>query len=286
MLLAMVFAGALAGAGVLLIVRGVLGDTAQLAAVLADLHRPRVATVPVSRRQLLVQWSAGRSSAARERDLAVCERTVDRYVQDRLVWAALGATPVAGLLVLAAGGAATIVPTGLLVAGIPAGAVLGWLYARVDLRSEAEKARRDFRHGLSAYLELVTILMAGGAGVETAMFDAAAIGEGPTFRHLRTALSAAQAAREPPWALLGELGDRLGVPELEELHASMSLAGDGAQVRDTLSAKAEGIRLRDLAALETEAQAKSETMVLPVVLMFTGFLVLIGYPALAALSAP
>ena len=49
--------------------------------------------------------------------------------------------------------------------------------------------------------------MAGGAGVETAMFDAAAIGRGPAFRHLRTALSAAQARREPPWQSLGELGD-------------------------------------------------------------------------------
>ena len=66
----------------------------------------------------------------------------------------------------------------------------------------------------------------------------------------------------------------------------MTLAGDGAQVRDSLSAKASGIRMRDLAELESEAQARSETMVLPVALMFAGFLVLIGYPALAALSAP
>ncbi len=57
-------------------------------------------------------------------------------------------------------------------------------------------------------------------------------------------------------------------------------------VRDSLTAKAVGIRSKDLAALESEAQAKSETMVLPVVLMFAGFLVLIGYPALAALSGP
>lgn len=128
--------------------------------------------------------------------------------------------------------------------------------------------------------------MAGGAGVETAMFDAAAVGEGSGFRHVRSALSAAQARREPPWQLLGELGERLGVTELEELHASMTLAGDGAQVRDSLSAKATGIRLRDLAEIESEAQARSETMVLPVALMFAGFLVLIGYPALAALSTP
>ena len=45
-------------------------------------------------------------------------------------------------------------------------------------------------------------------------------------------------------------------------------------------------RLKDLAHTESEAQSRSETMVLPVVLMFAGFLVLIGYPALAALSTP
>jgi Flp pilus assembly protein TadB len=284
MLLAMVVAGALAGAGVLIILRGVVGETTPLTAVVAELHRPRLAVVPTSRYGTLIDWLAGKESTGRAQDLAVCERTSDRYVQDKLVWAALGAAPGAGLLLLSAGGAASVVPPAVLVIAVPVGAVTGWFYARIDLRSDAEKARREFRHALAAYLELVTILMAGGAGVETAMFDAAAIGEGPAFRHLRTALSAAQARREPPWQLLGDLGDRLGISELAELHASMALAGDGAQVRETLSAKAAGIRLRDLAALETEAQARSETMVLPVVLMFAGFLVLIGYPALAALS--
>ena len=286
MLLAMVAAGALAGAGVLLIARGAIGDTAPLAAVVAELHRPRIATAAPTRRDVLVRVLAGQSSSARARDLAVCERDTDCYVQDRMVWAAIGAAPGAGLLLLSAGGAVSVMSAGVLALAIPTGAVAGWLYARVDLRSDADKTRREFRHALAAYLELATILMAGGAGVETAMFDAAAIGEGSAFRHLRTALSAAQAQREPPWQLLGNLGDRLGVSELAEMHASMSLAGDGAQVRDTLSAKATGIRLRDLAAVESEAQARSETMVLPVVLMFAGFLVLIGYPALAALSTP
>ncbi len=66
----------------------------------------------------------------------------------------------------------------------------------------------------------------------------------------------------------------------------MTLAGGGAQVRDSLNAKAVSIRQKDLGDIESEAQARSETMVLPVALMFAGFLVLIGYPALAALSGP
>jgi hypothetical protein len=159
------------------------------------------------------------------------------------------------------------------------------LWARVDLASDAAKARREFRHALAAYLRLVTILMAGGAGVETAMFDAATIGQGRAFRQVQAALSAAQARREAPWRQLGALGQRLGVRELDELQAAMTLAGGGAQVRESLIAKAEAIAERDLADTEAAAQARSETMVLPVALMFAGFLLLIGYPALAALSS-
>jgi hypothetical protein len=66
----------------------------------------------------------------------------------------------------------------------------------------------------------------------------------------------------------------------------MSLAGDGARVRDSLNAKAESMRGKDLAQIESEAQRRSETMVLPVAMMFAGFLLLIGYPALSGLSGP
>lgn len=285
MLLSMILAGCCLGAGLLLMARGLIGHTAPLSAVVAELHRPRVAAPAGRNSSPLIGSLAGRPSGARARDLAVCERTPERYVQDRLAWAGIWAAPGALLLVWSAFGGSSFPPL-VAVLAAPGGAVAGWLFARVDLRSDATKARREFRHALAAYLELVTILIAGGAGVETAMFDAVAVGEGGAFRHLRTALSAAQAHRDPPWQLLGELGDRLGISELAELHASMTLAGGGAQVRDTLAARATGIRVRDLTELEAEAQARSETMVLPVALMFLGFLVLIGYPALSALSTP
>jgi Flp pilus assembly protein TadB len=231
-----------------------------------------------------VGWLAGRPNATRDADLDVCERSLDTYVRGRLVWALLGAAPGLVALLLSGVGVATLLPPAGALVLVGAGAPGGWLYARVDLARDAAQARREFRHALAAYLELVTILMAGGAGVETALLDAAAEGHGRAFRRLRASLSAAQAQRTPPWQLFGELGERLGVSELTELHASMSLAGGGARVRESLATKAAGIRERDLAQLESEAQARSETMVLPVALMFAGFLLLIGYPALAALS--
>ena len=233
-----------------------------------------------------VERLAGHPSAARDADLAVCERDLAQWVQDRLAWALLGAAPGLALVVFAATGSLTVVSPAVALVAVAGGCGGGLVLRPGRPRRRRAAARREFRHALAGYLELVTILMAGGAGVETAMFDAAEVGRGPAFRQLRAALTAAQARREAPWRALGQLGHRVGVGELEELEASMTLAGEGAQVRESLAAKAAAIRLKDLAQLETEAQARSETMVLPVVLMFAGFLVLIGYPALAALSTP
>jgi hypothetical protein len=278
-------AGALFGLGAVLIVRGATGTTIPLAALVSDLHAPRDrGEAPATRRGALAQRVAGRDSSSRRADLAVCDRSLDKYAQDRLTWSLLFAAPALSLTTLASTGAASFGPVPLLLVGVLVGSACGWCFGRADLRTDAIKARRDFRHALAGYLELVTILMSGGAGVETAMFDAAAIGRGPAFRQLMSSLSASQARREAPWRSLGALGANLGISELEELEASMTLAGGGAQVRDSLTAKAAGIRMKDLADIESHAQARSETMVLPVALMFAGFLVLIGYPALAALS--
>jgi hypothetical protein len=286
-LLVMTFAGALVGAGMLLILRGLSVSATPLAAVVQDLHRVRQhAPARRTRVDAFVEAAAGRALRDRAADLAVCERSSSKFVQDRLTWALIGAMPAMLFLALHTTDVATILPPGLLLIGLPLGGVCGWFYALVDLTSDAKKARRDFRHALASYLELVTILMAGGAGTETALFDAAAIGRGSAFRQMRTALSAAQARREAPWLSLGVLGNRLGVTELQELEASITLAGQGARVRESLMSKAQSMRTKDLSDLESEAQARSETMVLPVALMFAGFMLLIGYPALAGLSGP
>lgn len=274
----------LAASGVLLVARGLLGTTPALADVVADLHRPRVA----ASRSRTVPWVrlAGRSTPSRDADLAVCDKDTVDWVRDRATWALLAAAPGLALTMLSAAAVLTTPPVTVALLVTLIGAASGWLFARADLASDATKARREFRHALAAYLRLVTILMAGGAGVETAMFDAAAVGHGRAFRQLRSALTAAQARREPPWFQLGALGQRLGIRELDELQAAMTLAGGGAQVRDSLTAKAEAMAAKDLAETESAAQARSETMVLPVALMFAGFLLLLGYPALSALSSP
>lgn len=279
-----VVAGGLVGAGILLVVRGAMVHPAPLGDLLADLHRPRTPTTARPAVQRAVARFGEMGLASRSADLAVCERSREKFVADRAAWAAIGAAVGGSGLALRPLGLMTFLPATLAVAAVPAGAVAGWFYALVDLRSDAVVHRRDFVHSLASYLELVSILMAGGAGVETALHEAASIGSSPGYRHLRAALSAAAARREPPWTAFGELGRRIGVGELEQLEAAMTLAGSGSRVKESLRVRAEGMRERDLAEQEAQANARSETMVLPVAMMFAGFTILLGYPAIAGLA--
>ena len=50
-------------------------------------------------------------------------------------------------------------------------------------------------------------------------------------------------------------------------------------MRASLAAKGASLRAHELAEAETAAQAATERMSLPVVLLFAGFLAFVGYPA-------
>jgi tight adherence protein C len=149
------------------------------------------------------------------------------------------------------------------------------------LRSEAAERRKEFRRSLGSFLDLVVISLAGGSGVESALRDAAAVGRGWAFAQLRNALEVTTLTGETPWAALARLGDEVGVDELVQLSSSVSLAGtEGARVRESLAVKATSLRSHALAEAEAEAEATTEKMAMPVVLLFVGFLVLVGYPAI------
>jgi tight adherence protein C len=214
-------------------------------------------------------------------DLAVTGKSAHHHLAEKATLALTGLMLpilVELLLVLAGLGLSWHLPAlaGLLLA------VGGFLLPDLTVRQEAERRRATFRHALTAYLNLIRILLAGGAGVDAALSDAVGIGRGWAFQQLRRALITARITRTTPWTTLGQLGTELEVPQLSELAASVSLAGtEGARVRASLAAKAAALRTRELTDAEGEAQAATERMSLPVVLLFGAFLVFIGFPALA-----
>ncbi|MGB3441125.1 MAG: type II secretion system F family protein [Actinophytocola sp.] len=218
-------------------------------------------------------------------DLAVTGKSIEHHLAEKATLALTGLLlPILMHLLLVAAdvGLGWAVPavTSLLFA------LGGFLLPDISVRQEAERRRSTFRHALSAYLNLIRVLLAGGAGVDGALSDAVNIGKGWAFQQLRRALVTAKLTRTTPWSTLGQLGTELDVHQLSELAASVSLAGtEGARVRASLAAKAAALRTRELTDAEGEAQAATERMSLPVVMLFGGFLIFIGFPALASVLA-
>ena len=218
-------------------------------------------------------------------DLYVLGRTPERHLAEKVTLALVGLLLVpafAGLLALGGTTVAWEVPLWAAVVL----AVGGFVLPDLGIHTEAAKRRADFRHALGSFLDLVVIALAGGAGVEGALAEAAGGGQGWAFSQLRRALEEARLARTPPWGPLGRLGRELGIPELSELAATVALAGaEGAKVRASLAAKATSIRSHALAEAQADAEAMSERMSLPVVVLFAGFLLFVGYPAIAHVLA-
>jgi tight adherence protein C len=162
------------------------------------------------------------------------------------------------------------------------GALVGALVPYSRLRTEAEEKRRAFRHMVSAFLDLVSMNLAGGRGVPEALQAASAISDSWGMVRIRDTLEAAKLQGITPWAALGQLGEEVDVDELRDLSAALALvAEDGAKVRESLTARASSMRHRELADAEAKAEARSQSMLVAQLLLCAGFLVFLVYPAIA-----
>jgi len=108
-------------------------------------------------------------------------------------------------------------------------------------------------------------------------------GNGWVFTEVRGPLVAARDGGLPPWDGLRDLGRSLGVPELEELMSSISLAGDqGTQVGESLTSKADSLRARRISEAKADAKRMSERMSLTVAILSLALIALIGCLALSS----
>lgn len=287
---AAVLTGALAAWGISLVVTGLVPARVSLGDALERLDAPatvaddspaqwwvRLLGVPLVDTRFGQAWLRPAS-----RDLRVIGRSAAEHLARTVALVAvalLWAPATFGLIALGGVDVTWVLP---LWVSIVLGAV-ALVVPALEVRAEAAERRRSFRHALGCFLDLVAVRLAGGAGVDSALAGSAAAGDGWAFAELRQALTDARLRGEPSWNGLAHLGEAIGVGELQELAASAGLAGDeGARVRVSIAAKARAIRMRGLADAEGAAQSASERMSLPVVLLMTGFIVFLGYPAIAA----
>lgn len=165
-------------------------------------------------------------------------------------------------------------------AGVGLGALFFWL-PDLQLRQDATAERMRLRATAAVFLELVAMERLADAGPTEALDRAAAIGGSGQFARIRDALLRAELAGQPSWTGLTDLAATTGVTELSDTADIVALAGrDGAAVATTLRARAASVRTQLLTLATAKANAASEHMVVPVSLLGLCFVALLGYPAL------
>jgi Flp pilus assembly protein TadB len=214
-------------------------------------------------------------------DLSIVGRSMETHLGYSLLGLAIGA--VGPLLVV--GLFAAVFPSlrGLGIGGaVILGIVIGTLLPSLNVAQQAKDRRRDFRHVVGSFLDLVAMNLAGGRGVPEALQSASRISDGWAMVRIRDTLEMARLQGATPWSALGQLGEDMRVDELRDMAAALALvADDGAKVRDSLSARAASLRARELADIEGRAQARSQSMLVAQVLLAAGFLIFLTYPAVA-----
>jgi tight adherence protein C len=215
--------------------------------------------------------------------LALVDKSFEGYLATKILLALFGLI-LAPLLVLFGSLAGFSVPFVVpLWAGLVLAAVF-FLLPDLEIRQQVAKRRRDFRHAVGAYLDLVVMNLSGGRGVPEALLAASEIGSGWAFWRIREALVNARITGHTPWQALGMLGEQVQVDELRDLSAALSLvAEDGAKVRESLATRAVSLRRRELADQQGEAGERSQSMLVAQMLLCLAFLVFLLYPAVRTL---
>lgn len=160
-------------------------------------------------------------------------------------------------------------------------AVLAPLIVHSTSIERANAIRADLRYQVSAYLDVVTMLLAGNSGYEGALEQAARAGDGRLFAELRRRMREAGARGSSLTDALHRAGAELGIDELEQIAATAALsAAEGAPVARTLAAKCATMRSALATEQETEARLRTSRLTAPIVGMALIFMALVIYPAL------
>ena len=285
--------GIMAGLGVLGVVRGLTATPPSLEAVAATLDRtvgpaPSAVEVPNGLARLgttTLGWLEARSLLSPSRWSALTSSldltgvSADQLASKVIVAGGVGllGPSVAWVLSRTLGSAVPVgvpIVLGLVALPLAAGTPVVVVIRRAGAR------RHHFRTVVSSFVDLVVLSLAGGVGVEGALLTASQVSSDWASARMAKVLLRARDSGQSPWSALGQLGEALGVPELEELSSTLQLAGtEGARIRQTLSARAASLRRHDQAEAESSANAMTERLFLPGALLLVGFLLFVGYPA-------
>ncbi|WP_328834569.1 type II secretion system F family protein [Streptomyces europaeiscabiei] len=284
--------GGTVGAGLALLVRELLHPQPALGAALAR-SAPATLTMPepeLDREEVWGRWLLARLERLPgvripTTNLALLGQGPGQFMLKKVVLAALGLLcPVIATIpwIIAGVSLPFYVPgaVGLLIAGL--------LFITPDLavRDQAKRAREEFAHALSAYLDLVALKRAADAGPTEALEKAAEVGAGWPFLYLQGALRRARLEKIPPYQALTELAAEYDLPVLDDVADIMrGSATDGAAVYKALRARTAALNAELLADQAAEANAASEKMTAPGALLAVLVMLLMAFPAVIRMLA-
>jgi Flp pilus assembly protein TadB len=277
--------------GVCLAVTGWMRPAPSLTRTVRHLRRPGPSAVPTDnlakRGGPAIRWAVT--------SLRRCPRLIPTDTQLRLVGrsseqhvARLGAAVIAGVLAPSLV-VVTLQTTGVIglnrfvpvVVALLCGGV-GALVVHLTTVECAAAVRTDLRYQLSAYLDVVTMLLAGNSGYEGALDQASRAGDGRLFAEVRRRMRESAARGASLTDALHQTGADLGLDELEQVAATAALsAAEGAPVARTLAAKCATLRTALATEQESEARLRTSRLTTPIVGMALIFMALVIYPALS-----
>lgn len=280
---ALVVSSAVAVGAVLLVVSAVAQPAPSLARTLARLERPGRSDHDRRFHTLVTRRVAAFPGLLpTEAQLRLVDRTVEAHVARLAAGAVVGFLAPAVLLgVLQQAGWLGLGWTIPLV-GALGGAVLGPMTVHAATIEDAQRIHTDLRYQSSAYLDVVTMLLAGNTGYEGALEQAAHAGDGRLFVELRRRMRESGARGASLTDALRRAGHELGLDELEQVAATAALsASEGAPVARTLAAKCATLRSALASEQESEARLRTSRLTTPIVGMALIFMGLVIYPALS-----
>ncbi|MFF7193266.1 MULTISPECIES: type II secretion system F family protein [unclassified Streptomyces] len=286
--------GAAVGLGVFVLIRALMPGKRSAVHTVAQIDAMRAAgpvssgpahTAPtdfkgrVGQRVATFYLQQGWEQRSLRADLAVLDRSWENFLATKIILAAAGVIfgPFLFAVIWQLGmGSNPVIPVWM---ALICGGVF-FLLPDFEVRRDAADKRKDLRRVIGAYLDLVSMNLAGGRGLPEALMAAAEISDGWALTRIRNCLADARITGTSQWVALGRLGDELGVEELRDLSVTLGLvADDGAKVRESLASRAETMRHRELAEIEGSAGEKSQSMLVAQLLLCAGFLVFLIFPA-------
>lgn len=220
-----------------------------------------------------------------KKDLSLIGKTTRRHTEHKMISAML--TALFGLIIgLGLAQSPLPIPFPIVVAIIIVAmfALLGMVIPDSLVKTQAQKARKEFDELVLSWLDLVMPLIASGRDVSSAFIEASALSRAWPFQMLGQHMSEARHLGKPIWSGIRKLIDEKGLDRLEQLASALELSQrSGAELRQTVVAQVHSYRQKTHSEAIVKSEFAQERMGAPLALALSAFIVLIAFPAIDTL---